>query len=829
MKKFAVCLFFALIASAVVVFAEGEWQMFENGDGTLTINGYIGSEEHITVPATINGMPVSDIAPATLLEASKTAVSFAIEPGLTFLSEEAGVLYWAPYEDVPEQKVVFAYPKASPNEEYYVPDYVRDFEWDVCAGAVSLKRLSLPTRLVSISDRAFSDCAALEEIVFRGDFCLPFGEYVDEEGYFRDEATDAYIPGGLYIGENAFSGCTALRQLVLPEGVSGLGFGAFSGCTSLRTAVLPETLENLGDNPGTSRIFYDCPNLTVYGVSGSAAEGFCSLSALPFIGADSWAEAKAAADEALDDIPSGGDVVSGDTPSEWAIPEVNAARVNGLIPSELDSAYTQPITRREFCLLVSAYCDKLGIAEGTAAVSFTDTSDPAVLKAASLGVINGYPDGTFAPDRSITRSEAAAMLSRTAALSGDSPNAPYAGFDDQDLFGWAQENIEFISCCIDINGAKAVMGGVGNNLFDPAGNYTREQAILTFQRLYRFAEAVNRPLYPGETPVELAHDVWVAFDGKTLNFTNITAEGDHTVYITVPGNLNFTGVLKSDVVTPVNGEISYDISDMESGHYKVELRQSGELTASAPLTRPSRPGIFSAPPQFPPTTIVDIYKDNDHGYLMPYPSYEYNKTMFDEHTPPAPGEYLEPTLYAQSDDPDIAALAASITAGLTSDYDKASAVYDWLGENIAYDYETYNAQADRPQDAISVLSQRSAVCEGYSQLASALLRSVGVPTRCVHGSPVVNYGLGQTDDDWIYILMNGGNEETGEYLPAWHAWNEVWVGDRWIIMDATWGRVQDTENWDDFYTQRDYFDPSLWKFSYSHIILGYEDEIPRYQ
>ncbi len=421
------------------------------------------------------------------------------------------------------------------------------------------------------------------------------------------------------------------------------------------------------------------------------------------------------------------------------------------------------------------------------------------------------------------------MLSRTAALTGDSPNAPYSGFDDENLFGWAEENIEFISCCIDTSGAKAVMGGVGDNLFDPAGNYTREQAILTFQRLYRYVEGVIRPLYPGETPVELSNYIWVSFDGKQLHFSNISSTEDHTLYVMIPGNPDYSGVVKSDIITPVNGEITYDISEIESGHYEVRLRQSNVLVASAPIKPPAVPGIFSAPPSSAPTTFVDIFKDNDHGYLMPYPAYEHNKTMFDEYTPPADGEYLEPTERAQCDDPEIAALAAEITAGLTSDYDKAAAVYDWLGENIAYDYETYSARADRPQDAISVLAQRMAVCDGYSSLAAAMLRSQGIPTKRVLGCPIVNYGLGQTDDYWIYLLMNCGDEENQIYLPAYHAWNEVWVGDRWIIMDATWGRVQDSENWDDFYTQRDYFDPSLWRFSYSHIIIDYGGEIPLYQ
>ena len=48
---------------------------------------------------------------------------------------------------------------------------------------------------------------------------------------------------------------------------------------------------------------------------------------------------------------------------------------------------------------------------------FSDVSDgtwytEAVNWAAANGVVNGYPDGTFRPDRAVTRQETAAILAR---------------------------------------------------------------------------------------------------------------------------------------------------------------------------------------------------------------------------------------------------------------------------------------------------------------------------------------------------------------------------------------------------------------------------------
>lgn len=36
---------------------------------------------------------------------------------------------------------------------------------------------------------------------------------------------------------------------------------------------------------------------------------------------------------------------------------------------------------------------------------FSDTTDPTILMAYELGIVSGYPDGTFRPDKPLTRQE----------------------------------------------------------------------------------------------------------------------------------------------------------------------------------------------------------------------------------------------------------------------------------------------------------------------------------------------------------------------------------------------------------------------------------------
>ena len=58
------------------------------------------------------------------------------------------------------------------------------------------------------------------------------------------------------IGSNAFSGNTALTEIIIPEGVTEIGASAFSGCGNLESISLPSTLKSIG-----SECFTDCRGL----------------------------------------------------------------------------------------------------------------------------------------------------------------------------------------------------------------------------------------------------------------------------------------------------------------------------------------------------------------------------------------------------------------------------------------------------------------------------------------------------------------------------------------------------------------------------------------
>ena len=172
-----------------------------------------------------------------------------------------------------------------------------------------------------------------------------------------------------------------------------------------------------------------------------------------------------------------GSLIATDSPSPWAAEQVNAAISKSLVPPDLQSDYTQAISRAEFSALIVTFYENIR-GEITERVFFVDTDDENVQKAAYIGVVTGIGDNNFDPDSKLTREQAAVMLSRLS----DAIERPFpiqtAGFADYaDIAFWSIESVGRVQ-------AAGIMGGVGDNRFAPQDPYTREQSIVTIMRLF---------------------------------------------------------------------------------------------------------------------------------------------------------------------------------------------------------------------------------------------------------------------------------------------------------------------------------------------------------
>ena len=95
--------------------------------------------------------------------------------------------------------------------------------------------------------------------------------------------------------------------------------------------------------------------------------------------------------------------------SSWFAPYYKEMQALGILPASFTTGdLTATITRGEMSeLAVVAFEKATGnvIDELERTDYFTDTTDKNILKAHEYGIVSGYPDGTFQPDKTLTRQE----------------------------------------------------------------------------------------------------------------------------------------------------------------------------------------------------------------------------------------------------------------------------------------------------------------------------------------------------------------------------------------------------------------------------------------
>ncbi|OXS60332.1 hypothetical protein B1A99_07805 [Cohnella sp. CIP 111063] len=164
-----------------------------------------------------------------------------------------------------------------------------------------------------------------------------------------------------------------------------------------------------------------------------------------------------------------------DTARHWAARQIEQASRLGIVSGYADGSFApnKSVSRAEFLvMLMNALQPQTNGIE----LEFADAGSigawarSAVAQALQAGIVTGYGDGTFRPHAEITRSEMAVMIARTLGLSAKG-NASDTGFaDDRDIPAWAKEAIAELK-------QLGVVNGKGANSFDSAGLSTRAEAV----------------------------------------------------------------------------------------------------------------------------------------------------------------------------------------------------------------------------------------------------------------------------------------------------------------------------------------------------------------
>ena len=184
------CLAWATAFLLLVLPAETQAQFsYTNNNGAITITGYTGSGGNVTIPGTINGLPVTGIGDYAFYLQALTSVIF--------------------------------------------PDSVTHIG-DGAFSGTSLTSVIIPGSVASIGDFALGDCYRLTNItVAEGN---PIYSSLNGVLFNKDKTTLVQYP----IGNTATS-------YMIPNSVANIGEYAFDDCYNLTSVTIPDSVTSIGE------------------------------------------------------------------------------------------------------------------------------------------------------------------------------------------------------------------------------------------------------------------------------------------------------------------------------------------------------------------------------------------------------------------------------------------------------------------------------------------------------------------------------------------------------------------------------------------------------
>ncbi|OMF30054.1 hypothetical protein BK133_16935 [Paenibacillus sp. FSL H8-0548] len=167
-------------------------------------------------------------------------------------------------------------------------------------------------------------------------------------------------------------------------------------------------------------------------------------------------------------------VVLTDIASHWAASAIEQAVEAGFVKGYEDNAFrpNKGVNRAEFITMLAR---ALKLPDSGKTMDFKDADKiPAwaqsfVAQAVESGIISGYQDGTFGPEKELNRAEMVAMIVRASGIKVN-PDAKLSFADTKNIPTWA---VPYVAAAVE----AGLVSGVGQNRFAPLQVATRAESV----------------------------------------------------------------------------------------------------------------------------------------------------------------------------------------------------------------------------------------------------------------------------------------------------------------------------------------------------------------
>ncbi len=173
---------------------------YTTNNGAITISGYTGSGGAVTIPDTIDGLPVTSIGDSAFFGCT-SLTNLTVANSVTSIGD-------------------CAFGDCTGLTSVTIGNSVTGIGWGAFVSCTGLTSVTIPNGVTSIGVGTFNGCTSL---------------------------TSVTIPKSVNaIGDEAFYGCSGLTSVTIPDSVTTIGNEAFYGCSGLTSVTIPNSITSLG-------------------------------------------------------------------------------------------------------------------------------------------------------------------------------------------------------------------------------------------------------------------------------------------------------------------------------------------------------------------------------------------------------------------------------------------------------------------------------------------------------------------------------------------------------------------------------------------------------